>query len=132
MSQETVEIVRRGWDAFESADLSAAIANFSPALVTVVAPPIPFAGTYHGPEGFLQVTLDWAEGFDELVMTAEEFFDAGDHVVVHSLHRSRGAQSGVPVETDVWYVFTVLGGELVRATIFSNRKEALGLVGLSE
>ncbi len=90
------------------------------------------AGTYHGPEGFLQVTLDWAESFDELVMTAEEFFDAGDHVVVRSLHQSRGAQSGEPVETEVWYVFTVLGGELVRATIFNNRKEALGLVGLSE
>ena len=53
-------------------------------MVTYVAPPIPVAGTYHGPEGLLQLTLDWAEGFDELVVTAEEFFDAGDQVVSDS------------------------------------------------
>ena len=76
MSQENVEIVRRAYEAFERGDLSAALEAFSPDLVTYIAPPIPVAGTYHGPEGFLQVTLDWAEGFDEVVMTGEEFFDA--------------------------------------------------------
>ena len=80
----------------------------------------------------MQLTLDWAEGFDELVMTGEEYFDAGDKVVVRSLHKSHGAASGVPVETDVWYVWTVEGGKAVRVDIFNERAEALKAAGLSE
>jgi uncharacterized protein len=132
MSHENVEIVRRGWEAWEGGDLSAAIAGFSPDLVTYIAPPLPVAGTYHGPEGFLQVTLDWAEGFDEVVMTAEEFIDAEDDVVVHARHRARGAESGVPVETDPWYVFTIRAGKIVRAAVFNDRSEALEAAGLRE
>jgi ketosteroid isomerase-like protein len=132
MSEENVEAMRRAWEAFEGGDLSGAIAAMSPDMVTYVAPPIPVAGTYEGPEGFLQVTLDWAEGFDELVMTGKEFIDAGDQVVVRSLHKSRGAESGVPVETDVWYVFTVRAGKATRVDIFNDRSEALEAAGLSE
>jgi hypothetical protein len=41
MSQANVDFVRRGWEAYESGDLSAALETFSPDLVTYVAPPIP-------------------------------------------------------------------------------------------
>jgi ketosteroid isomerase-like protein len=54
MSEENVDLVRRGWEAYERGDLSAALADMSPDLVTYIAPPIPVAGTYHGPEGLLQ------------------------------------------------------------------------------
>ncbi len=133
MSQENVEFVRSGWEAYERGDLSAALETFSPDLVTYVAPPIPLAGTYRGPEGFLQLTLDWAEGFDELVATAEEYIDTpGDQVVTRVRHRASGAESGVPVETDVWYVWTVRDGKTVRADIFNDRSEALEAAGLRE
>ena len=132
MSQENEELVRRGWEAFERGDLSGALEAMSPNMVTHVAQPIPVAGTYHGREGFLQVTLDWAESYDELVMTGEQFIDAGDKVIVRSLHKSRDAESGVPVETDVWYVWTVHAGKAVRVDIFIDRGEALEAAGLSE
>jgi uncharacterized protein len=132
MSQENVEFVRGGWEAYERGDLSAALETLSPDLVTYVAPPIPVAGTYHGPEGLLQLTLDWAEGFDELVVTAEEFFDAGDQVVVRVRHRASGAESGVPVETDIWYVWTVRAGMTVRADVFNDRSAAFEAAGLRD
>jgi ketosteroid isomerase-like protein len=132
MSEENVEAVRRAWEAWEEGELSDAIAAMRPEMVTYVAPPLPVAGTYYGPEGFLQLTLDWAEGFDELEITSEEFFDAGDKVVVHARHRARGAASGVPVETDVWYVWTLKEGRAVRADVFNDRAEALEAAGLSE
>jgi len=132
MSRENLEIVRRGWEAYERGDLSEALEGLSPELVTSVAPPLPVAGTYHGREGILQVTLDWAEGFDELVVTASEFIDAGDRIVVRTLHRSRGATSGALVEADVWYVFTVRAGQAVRVDIFNERSEALQAAGQRE
>ena len=130
MSQENVEFVRRAWEALENGDFSAAIETLSPEFVTVVNQPIPVAGTYHGREGFLQLTLDWAEGFDELVTTAEEHFDAGDQVVTRVRHKSRGAESGAPVETDIWYVWTIRDGKTVRADIFNDRSKAFEAAGL--
>ena len=76
--------------------------------------------------------IDWAEGFDELVITAEEYMDAGHQVVVRTLHRSHGAESGVPVETDIWYVFTAREGKVVRAAIFNDRSGAIAAAGLAE
>src|SRR5688500_4560797 len=132
MSQENVDLVRRGWQAYESGDLSAALEVLSPDMVTHVAHPLPVAGTYHGPEGFLQVTIDWAEGFDELVATGEEFIDAGGQVVVRAVHKARGAESGIPVETDIWYVFTVQAGKAVHVPSFTARRASDLAVGLSE
>ena len=133
MSQENVDFVRRAAQTYEEGDLSAVLETMSPELVTVVHPPIPLAGTYNGPEGFLQVTLDWAEGFDELVATAEEHIDAGgDQVVTRVRHKSRGAESGAPVETDLWYIWTIREGKSVRADIFNDRSQALEAAGLSE
>ena len=132
MSQANVDLIRRGWRAYESGDLSAVLALFSPDMVTYVAPPMPVAGTYHGPEGFLQVTIDWAEGFDDLVVTGDDFMDAGGQVVVRALHKSQGAESGAPVEATAWYVFTVMAGKAVHVAVFNDEQEAFEAVGLSE
>jgi ketosteroid isomerase-like protein len=133
MSEENINLVRRGWAAYEGGDLPAALELFSPDLVTYAASPLPVAGTYHGPEGLLQLTLDWAESFDELVVTASEFIDAPpDQVVVRTLHKSHGAGSGVPVETDAWYVFTVRDGKAARIDIFNEKSEAFESAGLRE
>jgi ketosteroid isomerase-like protein len=132
MSEENVEFIRRAFEAYESGDLSAAWADMSPDLVTYIAQPLPVAGTYRGPEGLLQSLLDWAEGFDELVITAEEYIDAGDQVVVRTRQKSRGAGSGVPVEADIYYVFTVRAGKTVRVAVFNDRSEALEAAGLRE
>lgn len=130
MSKANVEMTRRAFEAYEGGDLPTALKTLSPELVTVVHQPIPVAGTYHGPEGLLQLTLDWAEGFDELETTAEEFIDAGDQVVTRIRHKSRGAESGAPVETDIWYVWTIRDRKTVRAEIFNDKSQALGYAGL--
>ncbi len=132
MSLENVDLVRRGWEAYERGDLSAVLADVSADVVTYIAPPSPVEGTYHGPEGLLQSLLDWAEGFDELVITAEEFIDAGDRVVVRTHQRARGAESGVPVEDDFWFVHTIRTGKSVRLALFVDRSAAFGAAGLSE
>jgi uncharacterized protein len=130
MSEENVETARRGWEAYERGDLSAAMADISPDVVT--STPISGRDTYHGLEGMLQALFDWAESFEELVITAEEYIDAGDQVVVRTRQRARGSGSGAQVETDLWYVYSVRAGKVVRIDIVQNRSEALEAAGLSE
>jgi ketosteroid isomerase-like protein len=131
MSEENVEIVRRGWDAYERGDLSAAFANLSPDLVTHVMQGA--VGTYHGPEGLLQSLIDWAEGFDELDQKAEEFIDAGHGQVIVRVHQTaRLTDSSAPVEGIFWFVTTVREGNLVRVEVWNDKDEALKAAGMSE
>jgi ketosteroid isomerase-like protein len=92
MSQENVEIVRRGLEAWEHGDLSEVIRDFDESVVTrpIIGP------EWHGPQGVLEMATDWVEGFDEFTMIGEEFIDAGDAVVVRIRQDGRGATTVSP------------------------------------
>jgi ketosteroid isomerase-like protein len=132
MSQENVDLVRQAWEAWERGDLTTALANISPDMVTYAASPLPFPGAYPGRDGLLRLQSEWAEGFDEVAVSTLAFIDAGeDKVVVRALHAARGAASGVPVETDVWYVFTIRAGKAIRADVFNDKAQAFEAAGLA-
>ena len=65
-------------------------------------------------------------------MTAEEFIDAGDRVLVTEHHRGRGRGSGIEVDTRLYSVYTVCDGKVVRMDQFTDRPEALEAAGLRE
>jgi ketosteroid isomerase-like protein len=132
MSQENVEIVRRGHEAFERGDLTTALELFDPDVVCYTAAPLPDPGEYHGTEGFLQWFARWTEGFEDYVQHAEEYVEAGDHVIARVHQRATGAQSGVPVEDDFWFLHTLRKGKIVRIGVHVSEGQALGAVGLSE
>ena len=130
MSQENVEIVRHTYAAFERGDLSAALDNADPDLVTYRADPE--ARTWHGHDGFLQAFADWTEGFDEFRATAKEFIDAGDRVVVIERLVGKGKGSGIEVEQIYAAIWTVRDGRVVRIEIGrTDPREALEALGLS-
>ena len=74
---------------------------------------------------------DWVEGFEEWSFRAEEYVDAGDHVVVRIRQWGRGAGSGVPVEADNWIVYAVEDGLVTRVQIHSDRDQAYAAAGVS-
>jgi ketosteroid isomerase-like protein len=133
MSEENVEVVRRAIEAFARGDRAAFLDEVDPEVVVQQTAPIPDARTYHGHEGLVQVISDWAQVFDDLVMTAEELTDAGNNKVLVRVHqKARGAGSGVPIEFDTWFVYGVGGGKIVRLEMFNYRDKALEAAGLSE
>jgi ketosteroid isomerase-like protein len=70
--------------------------------------------------------------WEELEMTAEEFIDGGDRVVVSGYFRGRGRGSGVEVDTRFYEVYTLRDGKIVRLDEFTGRADALEAAGLSE
>jgi ketosteroid isomerase-like protein len=130
MSQENVEIVRRSYMAFERGEVSAALDDAHPDVVTYRAEPE--ARTWHGPEGFLEALADWTEGFDEFSVTAEEFIDAGDRVIVRVHQKAVGRSSGAPVEADFWFVHTLSSAKVTRLDIFASKAPALEAAGLRD
>ena len=132
MSQENVEIVRRGHEAFERGDLTAMLELVDPEVVSYTAAPLPDAGEYHGPEGIFKWIATWTEGFDDYVQQAEEYIDAGDHVIVRVHQRATGSQSGVPIEQRVWFLHTLRNGKHVRIGVHGSKEQALEAAGLRE
>jgi ketosteroid isomerase-like protein len=132
MSQENVELVRRGHEAFEQGDLSAALGLLDPEVVCYTAAPLPDPDTYHGTEGFLRWFARWTEGFDDYVQHAEEFVDAGEHVIARVYQRGSGAQSGAPVESRFWFLHTLRNGKIVRMGVHASEAQALEAARLRE
>ena len=129
MSQDNVELVRRGFSAFEQGDVSLLLELMADDLVTYRADPDD--ATYHGKEGFLEATADWTEGFSDWSVIPEEFIDAGDFVVVHVRQVVRGEASGISVEGAFWFVFEVRDARVTRLSFFVREAEALEAAGLT-
>jgi ketosteroid isomerase-like protein len=130
MSQENVEVVRRGFAAFEHGDLSQMLDLMADELVTYRADPD--GATYHGREGFLQATADWTEGFSDWAVIPEEFIDAGNCVLARVRQIARGADSGVSVAGEFWFVFEVRGTRVSKISFYIRRDEAVEAAGLRE
>ena len=127
MSRENVEIVRQGFEAYTQGDLSAAVANHDPDVVYNPAEEPPVAGR----DAVRAYIERWEEPWDDYVAQAEEFFDAGDHVVVTFHVRARGRASGAEVDARSYQVYSLREGQLVRMDEYMTRDEALEAAGLS-
>ena len=132
MSTENVDIVRRGFEAWEADDLAGLLALFDDALVTRRLAPLPDPGTWYGPEGMLDMVAEWVDTFDEFTMKGEKFIDAGASVVVRVGQMGRGADSGAPVTGTFWFTFRVANRKVVSLDIYGTSREALEAAGLSE
>jgi ketosteroid isomerase-like protein len=131
MSQENVEIVRRGFAASERGDLTAAFEYADPDMIT--RRPQLDDRIFRGPEGFLQAFIDWVEDFEEFSVTLEELIDANPSQVLARVHQHAvGTQSGVPVDADFWFVYTFGGGKCVRLEMYVDRDRAREAAGLRE
>jgi uncharacterized protein len=131
MSAENVEIVRRSFEAFARGDLDAAFAEYDPGVEWCTARDEPDQQVYRGIEGLRRFagTIDepWNDRFAETV-SADEFIDRGDWIVVpwHGLLHGRG--SGIEVEVKETYAIQLRGGKILRVDEYRTREEALEAV----
>jgi ketosteroid isomerase-like protein len=137
MSQEAVERIRSGYEAFNRGDLADAAKDFHPNIewrVSLQLPDSPPDETYHGPEGVMRFWETWRGAFDDFRIEIEEIIDAGDRIIVFAAVHGRGAGSGVDVKTpsfpQVWSFDE--DGRPVRVEMYPSRAEALASVGLEE
>ena len=134
MSQENVEIVRRGYEAFNEGDLEGMVASCAPDFVYVPTGAIPgVEGTYRGPEEYKQQIVElFGDEFDDYGAEIHELMDAGDQVLVSLTFRGRGKRSGAESRWSVWQVWTVRDGSVVHGQGYTSRDEAVEAAGLSE
>jgi ketosteroid isomerase-like protein len=132
MSQENVEIVRRGHLAFRAAGEEAIFEYLDPDIDLTPVAELLDSETYHGHEGVRHWFQTMRDAFGDFGWEPQEFVDLGDHVLVATRFFAEGRGSGVPVEAMVYNLWTVRRGKAVRVFGYLDRLRALEAAGLRE
>jgi ketosteroid isomerase-like protein len=130
MSQENVEIVRAGMEAWNARDMDALREAYAEDVVTWPPTGWPEAGPFIGRD---TVTGQWERmreswDNDEVEMIAD-YIDAADRVVVRMSWRERGRPEANSGATGI---FTIRNGKIRVAEFFWDHAEALETLGPSE
>ena len=132
MSEDNVEALRTGLDAFNRRDKAAWIANCDPEIENFPPREWPESAPLRGPEAIWEFFVDaqgaWEEGAYE--WGGEVIKVASDKLVAHQRRQLRGKSSGVGVGWSFWVICTFRNGKLLRLEWFTDRAEALEAAGL--
>jgi ketosteroid isomerase-like protein len=132
MSEENVEVVRRGYAAFSEKGVEGAIPCFTEDAVTYSIPEWPDDPEYHGHDGLRKLTWQWTENFDSFGFDISELRDGGDTVI--ALYELVGETKGsaMPMRMQIGAVSEFRDGRIARQRLFSSWEGALDAAGLSE
>ena len=130
MSQENVEIIRSIYDDWLRGGW--ATDKFDPEIAMVESATIPGATSAHGIDAVRRYMRSFPKYWEQIRFEPQEYIDAGDQVIVVARLVGRGKSSGVDVEREWSYVWTLRGGRARRMEAYADRAEALKAVGLEE
>jgi ketosteroid isomerase-like protein len=132
MSEENVEVVRKGIEALNRRDVSATRAVWrSDAEIDWSRSKGPLKGVYRGRREVASFQNEFWSTFEKLELEPHGFTQAGRDVVVPNTAHLRGRE-GMQVIARSTFVFTVENGQITRLRMFQERAEALEALGLSE
>jgi ketosteroid isomerase-like protein len=129
MSQENVELVRRGFELFMST--GEILWDTIDEALEVQDHDIPDSRAYLGHEGFSRWLRDWGEAWSEWSMTMDELIDAEERVVVVVHMKAKGLGSGVAVDRHDSLVYGFRDGKIARIDYFNSREQGLNAAGLT-
>jgi ketosteroid isomerase-like protein len=126
----SLEVVKAWVDACNRGDADAALGLCDPSIELVEAKTLPGAVTAVGAEAVRRYlerfTAHWSEG----EWLPEEFHESGEKVFMRARLRLRGRRSGIEVDREWNYVFTVRHGKLTSQEGFDERVDGLRAAGI--
>jgi ketosteroid isomerase-like protein len=132
MSQENVENVRRGIDAWNRGDLDEWLGGFAPEAELHTTGRFADQGVYRGRAGLQRYWTEIREDVEEMSLSISDLRAIGDRVFFAVTSRARGKRSKVPVERPIWFITTLRNGLAVRVETYVDPTEALEAAGLRE
>jgi ketosteroid isomerase-like protein len=134
MSEENVEIVRRGYEALNRRDVDQFLSYFAPDSEVDFSEWIgTFSDVYRGHAELKTLWESFMEAWDEIHWELDELRDLGGDGVLSATHLiARGHGSGIQTTDYRAVIWTVRGGRIRRVKFFPDKQEALEAAGLSE
>lgn len=128
MSKELVQLVEKGYEAWNSGDRAWVLDHISEDVEWITPEDDPDPGTYHGHRGVEEYWAQWRAAVGQLNFVVEEMLDAGDNVVVVARRQGRGEHSGLEISDRVIQVFHFEGTICTSIHEYYDRDAALGSV----
>jgi ketosteroid isomerase-like protein len=129
MSEQNVEIVRRGYERFAAGDLDGVAALFADEAEMPGGGGLGIEGTMgmrRGPEGMLQAMQEALDAFDDYRVEVEEIFDPSETAVIALVRiAGRGKASGMEQEVRLAHLWFVQDGKAIRGEVHRTRDEAM-------
>jgi SnoaL-like protein len=132
MSQENVELYRRGIEAFNQRDLDGFLALADPDVVGISRVLAIEGSTYRGHDGTREWWNDLLDVFPGFTIEIVWVRDKGQLTVAELRNSADREGSAAPLEELVWQVSEWRKGLVVRWEMFERERDALEAAGLSE
>ena len=132
MSEENLKVVKRAIAAVNERDIDGYLACCTEDIV-LRTPWAEVGGAYEGPDAIRRFFADIEDAAPNFQLHLERLDLIGTDRALAFLHTTgSGRVSGVPINTRSANVYDFAAGKIKRVHIFSDRREALEAVGLSE
>ncbi|MGA8803694.1 MAG: nuclear transport factor 2 family protein [Solirubrobacterales bacterium] len=126
MASENLEIVKRGFDAFNERGIEGIIPLIHSDFEATTPPSLASEpDTYRGPDGIRRWFDSFDEVMDEIRWEPHRFREVGDRVVVEFTLRARGKTTGLDFGQDAVMVWEIRDGMASRLDLFQSLDEAL-------
>jgi ketosteroid isomerase-like protein len=132
MSDERMEAIRAGVDAFVARDFDQLVRLYTPdARISAVPEGWPEPAPVEGREAVMAQFMRLQEDWTEHSLTIEREVVAGDWVVVDLRWETRGTASGLTLDTNIAAAYRLEGARMAEACFFWKWEDALEAAGLS-
>ena len=129
MAEQNVDLIRAAFAAYDRGDIDAVLALCAEDILIIQAPEVVVTGVgprQHGHDGVLEAFGIWPNQWDDFEIEIRRVVaHPGDQVVLETLQRGRGKQSGVEVEAEFFFRFAVRDGRVAEWQIFVDEDDAL-------
>jgi len=126
VASENLEIVKRGFDAFNERGIEGIIPLIHSDFEATTPPSLASEpDTYRGPDGIRRWFDSFDEVMDEIRWEPHRFREVGDRVVVEFTLRARGKTTGLDFGQDAVMVWEIRDGMASRLDLFQSLDEAL-------
>jgi ketosteroid isomerase-like protein len=132
MSQEDVEVVRRGFDAFGRGDTDTTVALLHPEIEWYVTDVFVETPVHRGREQAAAFMQEFVGAWEDFHIELDELSDLGEAVLVSGRFGGRGHSSGIEIDVARAWVLEVRDGMIWRWRSFTSRAEALEAVGSAQ
>ena len=131
MSRANVELIRRQIEALNRKDWDAAFKDAAPEAEFDLSRAVGIDRGVYTLGQMRRLAEEFAKAWESVQYGADEFIDAGEHVVTPFTNHLRG-RDGIEVQARGTWVFTIHDGAVVRACLYQEFEEALEAAGLRE
>ena len=120
--QANVRLILELYDAFSRGDLAAVLNFLDPQAELNFEGPktIPWAGNWHGRDGWTEFFQTLGENADQIILKMEPFAVQGDNVVTVGRYQARVKATSMRIDSPIVHLWTINKGLVVRCQEFTN------------